>query len=596
MRLRSRFLPTAVASLLLLAPAIVPAAEPAKCKLVRIAEWPVSLQNGLPIIEGRINGKPVGVLLDTGAYASLITKPSAEKLDLLTRATPEVVIGVGGRSQVLMTRLEELTIAGSTRKGLRVRVGGERAIPGVDFILGDDFFRVVDMEFDYAKGVIRLWQAIDCHGQSLAYWGGAHQLPIEGEGKIVLPVKVNGRDAHALLDSGASASAVSLPFAERVGIRVGGPEIAPGGCTTGLGADAVRQWIARFDSIEVGNQVIRDARLRIADYMPELAYGSRVMPEVILGTDFLKAHRVYVSRSQRKAYFTYQGGLIFPSTPHLDCDEESFGKGAGELRAAYDRAIAQNPRDVQALVRRGSLRWREGAAKEALPDLDAAIRIEPANAYALVTRASVRQSLQDYHGALADSEAAIANGMRRAEVFHMRGGLRRSLEDYPGAIEEYDRALELDPRYLPSLRVRGRYNYHLGRLESAEKDYASAMAIRPSGLDAIWLSLIRTRRGLDGKPVLEQELARTKDAAWPAPVMQYLLGNLDRPGLMVQAALGDEEARPGQLCEANYYAAARLLIAGDSATARPLLQKAVDECPTNYREYDSALVEMKGMR
>jgi hypothetical protein len=39
-----------------------------------------------------------------------------------------------------------------------------------------------------------------------------------------------------------------------------------------------------------------------------------------------------------------------------------------------------------------------------------------------------------------------------------------------------------------------------------------------------------------------------------------------------------------------------LLIAGDSAAARPLLQKAVDECPTNYREYDSALVEMKGMR
>src|SRR5258708_30819285 len=83
------------------------AADPPKCKLVRIAEWPVRLQRGLPIIEGSINGKKVGVLLDTGAYASLVTKAAAEKLRLATRSTSARMFGVGGESRVFTTRSEE---------------------------------------------------------------------------------------------------------------------------------------------------------------------------------------------------------------------------------------------------------------------------------------------------------------------------------------------------------------------------------------------------------------------------------------------------------------------------------------------------------
>src|SRR4051812_6264640 len=83
------------------------AADAPKCKLVRIAEWPVRLQRGLPIMEGAINGKKVGVLLDTGAYASLITKAAADRLELNTRATSEMVLGFGGSSRVFITRVDK---------------------------------------------------------------------------------------------------------------------------------------------------------------------------------------------------------------------------------------------------------------------------------------------------------------------------------------------------------------------------------------------------------------------------------------------------------------------------------------------------------
>jgi len=68
--------------------------------------------------------------------------------------------------------------------------------------------------------------------------------------------------------------------------------------------------------LEFQGEIIRDARLGIADFTPELA---RLTPEVILGTDFLRAHRVMVARSQRKVYFTYSGGPVFPARKARDC-------------------------------------------------------------------------------------------------------------------------------------------------------------------------------------------------------------------------------------------------------------------------------------
>jgi hypothetical protein len=63
-------------------------------------------------------------------------------------------------------------------------------------------------------------------------------------------------------------------------------------------------------------EVIRDARIGIADFTPELA---RLTPEVILGTDFLRAHRVLVARSQRRVYFTPSGGPVFPARAGREC-------------------------------------------------------------------------------------------------------------------------------------------------------------------------------------------------------------------------------------------------------------------------------------
>jgi len=568
------------------------AADPPKCKLVRIVEWPVQFRGGIPVIEGAINGKRAGVLLDTGAYASLLTKTAAEKLDLYARSTSEVMIGVGGESRIRVAWIDELRIGGAVRNGIRVRVGGERPLPA-DFVLGDDFFREYDIEFDYAKGVVRLFQATDCRGVSLAYWdSNAMQLPMEGENGIVVPIKVNGRPARALVDSGASASLMDLSLAAKVGITPEAAGVMPSGCSYGVGADIVPSWVATFDTLALAEQTIRHPRLHISDYLGSRPYGRDVPHEVLLGTDFLRAHRVLVSRSQRKVYFSYIGGQIFPATPTLECNESAKTRSASDALAAYDQAIAKNSGDTRALLHRAALRIRQNEAGGALSDLDAVIRAEPGNAPALRLRSEVRATVKNYEGALADSATAIANGMRTAQMYVFRAMLRRSQGDRLGAIEEYDEALKLDPRHQGALGARGRHLFYASRFEAAESDFGILLATRPNPYDSIWLSLSRTRRGLDGNAALEAGLAKLKDGEWPAPILSFLLGRLSAEDLTVAMASSDDKKRNSQECEGRFFIAARLLLNGRNTEARPLLEKARDECPRNYVEYEAALVEL----
>jgi hypothetical protein len=59
----------------------------------------------------------------------------------------------------------------------------------VDFILGDDFFQGWDLEFDYAKGVVRLFQPRNCKDGSARVLGP--KCPVRAHGgraEVVLPV------------------------------------------------------------------------------------------------------------------------------------------------------------------------------------------------------------------------------------------------------------------------------------------------------------------------------------------------------------------------------------------------------------------------
>jgi hypothetical protein len=81
-------------------------------------------------------------------------------------------------------------------------------------------------------------------------------------------------------------------------------------------------WIGKFDTFAIGNETIRNAKLQISE-MDANDRNERLgshMPvqisqwDVIIGADFLRAHRVLISPETHKVFFTYTSGPVFQVT------------------------------------------------------------------------------------------------------------------------------------------------------------------------------------------------------------------------------------------------------------------------------------------
>jgi hypothetical protein len=257
----------------------------------------------------------------------MILRSAADRLGLTRRvARGYRLVGVGGESYVESTMIDEFRIGQLIRKNWEVMVAGETDAAGaVDMFLGDDVFDKVDVEFDLPHSRVRLFQADECAGVGLSYWAsqGASQVDLEPGPRITVPVQINGQPLQAELDSGAGASVLDKPIAARLGIGPDSPGATFVGKGTGVGPSAVDSWTAPLRSFAIANEAINDTVIHFADLWKDATYTSRYggrvpekmddMPAMLLGADFLRAHRVLVARSQRKMYFTYEGGPVFQS-------------------------------------------------------------------------------------------------------------------------------------------------------------------------------------------------------------------------------------------------------------------------------------------
>jgi len=311
--------------------ALAGAAAPAEpgCKLVQAEEWPVRIANNKLIVDGAINGEKVGVLVDTGASRTLIFRPAATRLGLDRRRSRSYpMLGVGGTTDVETAVIDELRIGDATRRGLRMMVVGEQDPgDGVAVLLGEDFLRRFDVEFDLAHGAVRLFVPTGCDGASLAYWttGKANEVAIEpmneAAPKIIVMVRIDGQPLRALLDSGAGASMLEKSAADRLGVTPTTPGVVLAGSSAGLGHQRVDLWIGTFRSVDIGGESIPDAKILFGDLWAGASYtpiGSHIATRMggeqsmLLGADFLRAHRLLVAHSQQKIYFTYAAGPVFP--------------------------------------------------------------------------------------------------------------------------------------------------------------------------------------------------------------------------------------------------------------------------------------------
>jgi predicted aspartyl protease len=294
----------------------------ANCQIDQMAEIPVEFVSNQVLANGEINGQPVRVLIDTGSAQSVIWRPAAARLGLQLGSGPggAHLYGIGGESRLETTVIKELHFGAFVVKDLRIPVAGDRQTD-FELLLGDEFWSVASLEFDIKHHALRMLNPKGCRIGELAYWAKTYSMadliasPRDAR-KIEVEVRLNGRALRALVDSGAARSVVSKSVADGMGLSYQ----STGTHMVGLGTRALESWVGTFQNFSIGDEVINNVQLRIAQLdknMKTEKLGSRLPvaavngPEMLLGADFLQAHRVLIDNSSRKVVFTYEGGPVF---------------------------------------------------------------------------------------------------------------------------------------------------------------------------------------------------------------------------------------------------------------------------------------------
>ncbi len=446
-------------------------AHAAGCSLGRLAELPVTMNGLRPLVHAKINGTDALFLADSGAFFSSLTPAAAAEFKLRLVAAPYdlIVRGVGGDAgSVWLTKIQTFTIFDLPVPNVDFLVMGNDLGEGVAGILGQNIFRIADVEYDLAKGAIRLIRPNNCKNSELAYWVQNSSQPYSViDIDLATPLEphtmgvayVNGTKIRVIFDTGAAASALTPQAAKRAGVSLDGPGVVAAGYASGIGRRAVKAWIAPFASFKIGDEEIRNTRLRIADLGLSGA-------DMLLGADFFLSHRIYVASSQRKLYFTYNGGPVFnlgqatapESAASAVTDEAQPSDAAGfarrgaasAARGDYPQAIADlshacelAPTEASYFYERGVAHWQNKEPDLALADFDAAIKLKPDDVPALVARAGARAGRHDPATAvLADLDAADRAAPKEDPVRMRMGNLYEYIGQSQAAIAQYSKWID----------------------------------------------------------------------------------------------------------------------------------------------------------
>lgn len=299
-----------------------PPAFAESCNLRLNAELPLRQASAI-FVQAAIQGQPIPMMLDTGSPLTTIDRGTAEKFGLSLRPDPQVrAHGLGGDLRVSLVTIPDFQLGPQHIKNLTIRsVEGMRsdAKQMRGGLLGQDVLRDYDLELDVRGNRLALYEKAAC-AHAPPWSEDSMTVPIYGArtGRIYFEIKLNGQALKAELDSGATHTTVSWKGARRLGLAEDSPGMEETGSTIGVDGKPLPNKKYRFDSFEIEGEVIRNPRLRILDF-----YRSRTAPaseqmlrsqeqaEILLGGDWLRAHRVYVAREAGEMHFTYLGGAVF---------------------------------------------------------------------------------------------------------------------------------------------------------------------------------------------------------------------------------------------------------------------------------------------
>jgi len=545
-------------SLLLLVLGVSSVSAQADCDLSGTT-LPVTMVGLKPLVPVKIEDKPLFLILDSGAFYSVLSPTSAAQLHLALQSAKLQLGGVAGNAAASITAVRHFEFGGTKLTNETLLVGSSDPGGGAAGYLGQNVLRLSDVEYDLGNGVMRLIRPKDCEHATLAYWAsGAPYSAINfepdtmlflgyrsmrrGVGRLdpyvagaVSTAYLNGIKIRVLFDTGAGNSVLTLRAAARAGITPASPGVVASGVSFGIDQGAVPTWIGPFESFRIGGEQTLHTHLRFGDV--RLSGHA----DMLLGADFFLSHRIYVANSQRKIYFTYNGGPVFDlkadagsaDQPKLEGPEPTDAAGfarrgsAFASRRLFGRAIADftracelDPTEPQYFYQRG-LAYRDDKQNSlALTDFDQALRLRPNYLGTLLARAEVHLSAGDKAAAGADLDTAAQVASPQSELRLQIAVDNVEADRFAAAIAQYDQWIESHADDVGlALALDGRcWARALAGVElaQAEGDCTKALHLSRSSSTLSSRGLVRLREGKYAKSLddFAAALQQEPNAAW----------------------------------------------------------------------------------
>jgi Tfp pilus assembly protein PilF len=166
----------------------------------------------------------------------------------------------------------------------------------------------------------------------------------------------------------------------------------------------------------------------------------------------------------------------------------SFDLGSWGSDSEKPKPVAQKPTDdisarsvsdAQGYTTHGQVLAKSGKTEEALAEFDRALALDPYNVQALYGRAMLYQGEKHHQQAIADFTAANGLTPQKAEPLLGRATSYLALDKTKEAAADLDEAVQADPNSANAWSARGQAYERLGDKAKAAESYGRALNIRP---------------------------------------------------------------------------------------------------------------------
>lgn len=140
---------------------------------------------------------------------------------------------------------------------------------------------------------------------------------------------------------------------------------------------------------------------------------------------------------------------------------------------------AENVRDAQGYAAQGQVLARSGKADEAMAQFEKALAIDPYNVQALSGRGLIHQGEKRHAEAIEDFTAVHGLVPQRADPLVARATSYLALDKIKDAATDLDEAVQSEPNNGHAWSMRGLVYERLGDRKQAAASYNRALAIRP---------------------------------------------------------------------------------------------------------------------